>query len=169
MANKKAQAKMTETIAVLFIFFVLIAFGIIFYYQYAQSSARTYQLELLAEKSVDLTTKMLFLPELQCSKGEAESEDFCFDVIKLRALKKTFDNHLEDYYYDIFSYATITIHKTYPKPGESWVIYDFPKPKTGEKIDRESTQFVIALRDEAKGGTGEPAYSFGYVNVEVYS
>tara|TARA_Y100000310_G_C20411001_1_gene681978 strand:+ start:69 stop:575 length:507 start_codon:yes stop_codon:yes gene_type:complete len=164
--NRKGQARMTETIAILFIFFVLILFGIIFYYKYSQSAAAEYELELLSKKSIEVTTKMLFLPELQCSKGESEAEGFCFDLMKLRTLSKTIKGHLEDYYFDIFSYSTITINETFPNPENSWVVYDFPKP--GFK-DKELTRFVISLRDESFGKSGEPAYSFGFVTVEVYS
>src|SRR3989338_7505573 len=99
---KRGQIHLSETIAVLFIFFVLIVFGIIFYYQ----------------------------------------------------------NHIEDYYFDLFSYSPITVTQLYPE-AQDFILYDKPKPESAKK---ESTHFVVSLRDDASG-----SYGYGFVTVEVYS
>ncbi len=83
--NNKAQLHITETIAVLFIFFILVAFGLIFYARYQQTAAQEKQEQLLASRAMDTTVKALFLPELMCTKGEAEHEDNCVDLVKLNA------------------------------------------------------------------------------------
>lgn len=164
MKGKKGQIQMSETIAVLFIFFILILFGIIFYYKYQQVALVEKQEELLGARAIETTLKTLFLPELICSKGEAETEDNCFDMLKLRSINETFKRYLEDYYFDIFSYSRIYVQEVYP--GDStYLLYDKVKP---DAVREEPTFFVVTLKDEV-AGKGEERYKFGYVAVVVYS
>ena len=151
---------MTETIAVLFIFFILILFGIIFYYQYQKVSFKEKQAELFATRAMDTTLNTLFLPELMCSKGDAEPEANCFDLMKLRHANQTLQTHLVDYYFEMFSYAKITVTRTYPEFGE-WVIYE---KKPNEVEFYEPTFFVVTLRDDVLG-----SYGYGHIEVGVYS
>ena len=165
--NKSAQIRMTETIAVLFIFFVLIAFGLIFYYQYQKVSFKEKQAELFANRAMDTTLKTLFLPELACSKGEAEPEANCFDLMKLRHVNQTIKDHLADYYFDLFSYAKIKVTKTYPSPSKSWILYEKRPEQLGQpnqEFNYEPTFFVVTLKDEIDG-----SYGFGFIEVGVYS
>ncbi len=155
---------MTETIAVLFIFFVLIAFGLIFYYQYQKVSMKEKQAELFATRAMDTTLKTLFLPELACSKGEAEPEANCFDMMKLRHANQTIKAHLADYYFDLFSYAKIKVTQTYPV-SDSWTLYDKkPEQSNRESYNYEPTFFVVTLKDDLTG-----SYGFGFIEVGVYS
>ena len=163
---KKGQMQITETIAILFIFFILLLFGIIFYFRFQQSAFQEKQEELLGARAMEATLKALFMPELICSKGEAGSEDNCFDVLKLDAAIATLQDHLDDYYFEIFSYATITVHQVYPdKEEKTWIVYDKSKPDYTRK---EPTFFVVTLKNELAGST-LAKYSFGYISVEVYS
>jgi len=160
--NQKAQTKMIETIAVLFIFFVLIMFGIIFYAKYSQIATKEKQEELLAARAMEITLKTLFLPELTCSKGEAVAEDNCFDILKLKTANKTFSRYIEKYYYDLFLFSDISVQEIYPG-NETFHLYHREKPNWESK---ESTFFVIALKD-IRGV--EPKYGLGSLKVEVYS
>ena len=171
----EGQLHITETIAVLFIFFVLISFGLLFYFNYQKASLAQKQEELVAERAMETTLKTLFLPELICSKGEAEPEDNCVDVLKLDAATQIFKNHLDEYYFGIFSYATIRVQELYPDQSKKWVLYDKPKTKlleNGSMVSnwerKEPTFFVVTLRDDSQRG-GKPHYGFGYITVEVYS
>lgn len=160
---------MSETIAVLFIFFVLIMFGIVFYYKYSQVQFKEKQQELLANRAMDLSLKVLFLPELQCSKGIAEKEDNCIDMEKLPYAAQVFRDKFEDYYFDMFGFAKITLFKAYPLPKEgekeeNWIVYDNPKKDYTQK---ESTFFVVALRSGL--ADGNMLYDYGYLQIEVYS
>jgi len=162
--TRKGQLQMTETIAILFIFFILLLFGVIFYFRYQKIAFQEKQEELLAARAMESTLKALFMPELICSRGEAEPEDNCLDVLKLNATQETIQQYLDEYYFEIFSYATITVQETYPE-NKMWVLYDKPKPEFTRK---EPTFFVVTLRDEL-AGTEQPEYGFGYVSVTVYS
>ena len=153
------------TIAVLFIFFVLLLFGIIAYAKFQQSALRERQEELLVNRGIEISTKVLFLPELVCTKGEAEAEDNCFDMAKVNWLNQNgyFEDNI-DYYFDLFSFATISINQTYPLPeneGEGLIVlYDKQDPN---KFNKKATHFVISLKDEVNDQFG-----YGFLTVEVY-
>jgi len=172
--KKNGQARMTETIAILFIFFILILFGIIFYSKYQQVSLKEKQEELLAARAMDTTLRTLFMPEIMCTKGNAEPEDNCFDLMKLRHVGSIFTENLNKYYFNIFSYAKITVHEIYPG-NNTYLLYN--KEKTKELEDgtivknwqkKEPTYFIVTLRDEINE-EGRPHYGYGYIKVEVYS
>lgn len=163
LTNRKAQMHITETIAVLFIFFVLVGLGMMFYYKYQQSAFKEEQQKINADKAIENTLRTLYMPELMCSKGEAEFEDNCFDLMKLRSVNETFSNHLTDYYFQMFSYGKIKVVELYPEPHE-WVIYD--KKRTNE-TSYEATFSVISLKDATRTGESIP-YAFGYVEAGVY-
>lgn len=155
---------MSETIAVLFIFFVLIVFGILFYSKYQQAAFKEKQEEILGARAIETTLKALFLPELMCTKGEAEPEDNCFDMLKLQVLNETLSKYGDDYYFDVFSYARIYVQEVYPEE-KTWLLYDKVKP---DAVMEEPSYFVITLKDETSGET-EAQHHFGYVAVVVYS
>ncbi|MBT4434009.1 hypothetical protein HOD05_02210 [Candidatus Woesearchaeota archaeon] len=161
--SRKGQVQMTETIAVLFIFFILIVFGISFFYQYAQSSFQAEQEELLGKRAIETTLKALFIPELMCTKGDAEAEDNCFDMMKVRHAMDVF-NESKLVYFDTFSFSKISLTEIYPG-NETYELYDFPK-KDWE--NSEKTFFIIAMKDEVKGD-GQPHYGLGRLDIEVYS
>ena len=156
--------QITETIAILFIFFILLLFGLLFYFRYQRGRILRKAGRCLGVRAMETTLKTLFMPELICSRGEAEPEDNCFDVLKLNSTDAILLKHLDDYYFEIFSYATISVRQVYPEQKE-WILYDKTKPDYTRK---EPTFFVVTLRDEL-AGQNQPQYGFGYVAVEVYS
>ena len=162
--SKSAQMQMTETIAVIFIFFVLVLFGLIFYFKYQQVALKEEQQELLGARAMDTTLQALFMPELICSRGNAEPEDNCFDMLKVASASGIFQEHLTDYYFNLFGYANISIQPIYPQTQEAFILYDKPKP---EFISKEPTFFVVTLRNDLET-EGLSTYGFGYLIVEVY-
>jgi len=173
-----------ETIGVLFIFFVLVLFGLIFYFKFQQISLEQKEEELLANDAMDITLTALFMPEFQCSRGSAESEDNCIDMSKLRAFNQTISDYINDYYFNIFGFSKISITEVYPG-NISYVLYDKEKVSTnaeGEEVSswqlKESTFFVVTLKDETHGRNFgsttrgieiKGMYGVGYITVEVYS
>lgn len=165
LRTHKAQIQMSETIAVMFIFFVLILFGIVFYYKYSQIAYKEKQEEILGARAMEITLKTLFLPELICSRGVAELEDNCFDLIKLRQVNKTFKDNFGDYYFHLFPYTNISVQEIYPG-NQTWTLYEKEKPAWEAK---ERTYFVVTLKDEIKGEERLGEYGLGVLTVEVYS
>ncbi|MAG60988.1 hypothetical protein CL619_04330 [archaeon] len=187
--GRRAQMQMMETIGVIFIFFVLVLFGSIFYFKFQEISFQNQQEELLAQKAMDITLVTLFLPEIQCSQGDAESEDNCVDMTKVRAMNMMMEEnprYLTDYYFNIFGYANISVNMVYPI-NYSWTVYEFEKTgiyDNGTEYSawdrKEATYFVITLRDGMQGYGYDSAvsslflgneiiYSFGYLKIEVFS
>ena len=155
---KRGQIQMTETIAVLLIFFVLLLFGVVFYYQYEKSALKEQQQEIVNARTITTIVKTLFLPELICSRGEAEVEDNCLDMMKLRHANETIVRHKVNYYFPLLGYSRITVHILYPA-GQTITLYDQPKNST---TGYTPTYLVVTLRDQDQ-------YSFGYVEAGVYS
>jgi hypothetical protein len=184
--NKKGQVNMLETIGVIFIFFVLVLFALIFYFKFQEVSFEQDQLELAGLRAIDTTLVTLFLPELQCTRGRAETIDNCVDLTKIDSVIETINNYKNDYYFHMFSFSKITVHEVYPSiedESRSWVIYDHEKTRTeendeGEEIFvpdwsiKEPTYFVVTLSDDLSGyshGIEKGKMSVGYISVEVYS
>ncbi len=161
--SKKAQIRMTETVSVLFIFFILVAFGMLFYGKYQEGAVLEKEEELFVKKAQDITTKLIYLPEIACTRGDSEAEAFCFDLMKLRSAGQVLE---DDYYFDIFSFARITINQTYPKKEEDIIIYE-RLPNEIKKIT--PSRFIVALKDQSEGINGVSSYHFGFVKVEVFS
>lgn len=164
LRTKNGQIQMTETIAVLFIFFIIVLFAIIFYYKFQEGSLREKQEELLGAKAVETSLRTTFFPELTCSLGEAEPEANCFDIAKLDAVNKTLTKYLDSYYFEIFSYAKISVKEIYPG-NNNWTLYNKEKPG---RIKKKPTFQIIALKDDLASEL-ETKYRYGYVQVEVYS
>ncbi|HLC97667.1 MAG TPA: hypothetical protein VJC21_02710 [Candidatus Nanoarchaeia archaeon] len=172
--QKKAQIHMTETIAVLFIFFILILFGLIFYAQFQKSAFKEKAEELLQKRATETMLKVLFLPELICSERSL-TEDNCFELAKVQAVvdgnlleggrgvDTEIDQEKRDYYFSIFSYATIKVQQlsvAADENDEPYVLYDHPLPKFTKS---EPTFFVVALKE------APDTYHFASLAVTVYS
>lgn len=179
-SDKKAQAHMSETVAVIFIFFVLILFGLLFYSRYQNLAYKEEQQEILEKRAIATTLRAIFLPELLCTKGDAEPEDDCLDMWKVEAMHGSdfLESRLANYYFDIFSYAKISVHQVYPPAAtgaepEEWVLYNQEPPvkKTEDNTPIEPnyqpSYFGVTLRKEEISGL--PSYHFGYLEVGVYS
>jgi hypothetical protein len=162
---KKGQVNMMETVAVLFIFFILIIFGLFFYYSFQKGNIQKEREELLMARAMETTSYCLELPELYCSKGEAEAEGHCFEVNKLKHAQTTINgNH--QYYFDIFSFAKITVHQIYPQKI-NYIVYDY-QPSAWTR--REPTYFIVTLKEETSNiFANQEFYGLGYLKVEVYS
>ncbi len=171
MKLKKGQIQMTETVAVLFIFFVLLIFGMIFYYKYVGFSLKEEQQAAVERRAAEVVTKTIFLPEIQCTTGNLQQNVYCLDVMKMNVLPTVMSEHLEDYYFSIFSFATVTVEELYPLSeggkGRVWKIYDNPKKDFTTK--KQSTFYVVLRDDVVRGPLGGIDHSFGQVLVEVYS
>ena len=163
MKTKKAQIKMFETIAVLLIFFILIAFGLIFYSKVQRDSIQGTGKEYFNLKAIQTAQLVSFLPELQCTSPTSANiiGDDCFDVFKIIALKDIIEDNskLKDgYYFDLFGFSKITVEQIYPL-GKKWVIYD----KSSGKSSKSSLQIPVLIYN----ASSRENY-FGVLNIDVY-
>ena len=98
--NKKSQIQIGETIAVLFVFFILIIIGFIFYVKVIKSNIQSESEELSQLKSVGIAQRIMFLPELQCSEDNIIIDN-SIDMLKLESAQNIMKEN-ELYYYDLF-------------------------------------------------------------------
>ena len=154
--NKKAQIQIGETIAVLFVFFILIAIGLIFYVKVIQGNLELEKEELSQLKSVGIAQRVMFLPELQCSEDNIIIDN-CIDVLKLESANNIMRTN-ELYYYDLFEYSEINITEIYPSEAK-WNVYS---RKTGEFNSKFVTNVPVSLYDPAAR-----KYGFGVMTIET--
>ena len=69
---KRAQIQIGETVAVLAVFFILIVIAFLFYARVIKSNANTEADEAFQLTSVAISQRVMFLPEIQCSKDLME-------------------------------------------------------------------------------------------------
>ena len=161
MYKKNAQIQMLETIAVLFIFFVLLLIGFIFYTSILKGSIETQKEESVQLIAIEVAQRASSLPELQCSEDNIVSDN-CIDLIKLETAStviRTNDIH----YYDRLLFSTITVTRVYPiDPSRvnEWTLYNRTLEEFSNKI---LTNIPISIFDPITNKK-----SFGVMTVELY-
>ena len=124
---KKAQVQMAETIGILFIFLILVALGVSFWFKIQSSSISQKTVELQELQAVEVVQIVSNLPEIQCSRLN-EVEDNCFDEKKMIAFSKYLQGYDQDFdvapssdpydrlmeYYDLLGLSRIEVEIIYP-------------------------------------------------------
>ena len=155
---KKSQIQMGETIAVLFVFFILIMIGFIFYVSFIKSGIEAQKGVSSQLMSIQVAQRVMFMPELQCSEDNI-IEDNCIDILKLDATRSLI-NVNSVFYYDLLGYGEITVREIYPQQA-SWQVYS----RVIEDFQANySTNIPISLYDSA-----HRKRSFGVLTVDSLS
>ncbi len=156
---KKSQIQMGESVAILFIFFVLLVFGFVFYMNIMKGSTKVEIEENIQLKAIGIAQRASFLPELQCSEENVRRED-CIDLYKLDAASELL-NMSNVYYYDLFEFSNIQVEKKFPEPEKKWPLYT---NNLTDYKNRLSTFIPISLFNATS-----KKYDFGILVVEVYT
>jgi hypothetical protein len=163
-ALRRGQLKMTETIAILIVFFLLVMFGLIFFTQIQKSSFEQKQVGVASERALSVSLHALFLPELRCSKGDNVPIKDCIDVYKLAPAKEEMSKN-EDYYFDLLRFANITVIEQYPCDDSlddcMVILYENVKEDFRRKA---RTPIPVGLYDPVTKD-----YRYGVLTIEVYS
>ncbi|MBI2134987.1 hypothetical protein HYU09_03275 [Candidatus Woesearchaeota archaeon] len=158
MPNKKsAQIQMMETMAVLFIFFILVVLGIVFYAKVLKGNLEQQKEESVQLNAIEVAQRASSLPELQCSEDNIVSDN-CIDLIKLESAREIMQQNYV-YYYDRLLFSTITVNEVYPDSKEL-VLYSRPLDEFSDKI---TTNIPISLFDPI-----ENKNAFGIMTVELF-
>ncbi len=162
MQNKKSQMQMIETISVLFVFFILLILGFVFFAKIQGFGIKAQIEEATQKQAINIVQKASFLPELQCSEVNIREKN-CVDIKKVEVVsgEAGIFKENEDYYFDIFGYATIAVKEVYPTDGPEFTIYNNDLSDYKSKLD---TQVPILLKDPIN-----KKYNFGLMTVTTYS
>ncbi len=153
----RAQMKMFETIAVLVVFFFLLAAFSVFYFKIQGSSIEQDKLEYGENLALQTALRALYFAELDCS-FLLSHKDNCFDVLKLDAVSQIMQNESLRYFED-FGYSAIYVGEI-DADARSWLLYkQVPASFTIERTTH-SPVLLYDARDES--------YSFGVVEVRSY-
>lgn len=154
---RKSQIGMTETIAILFIFFILLTFGFMFYLRIYRTSIKTEYEKGTDLIAIEVTQKASFLPEIQCSKKNIITDN-CIDILKLESATQII-NENDITYYDLFFSSEIVVEEIYPDQ-KTWVLYNH----TIEDTSAIFTPVPILLYN----ATGDEYY-FGVLQVKYFA
>ena len=119
--KKKAQIQIFETIVVVFIFFILIAVGFIFYGKFIRGNLQNIDEKSAQSNSIAIAQRVMFLPEIQCSEDNV-IKDNCIDKLKLESAKDVMTANAV-YYYDLFEFSEITLTQKYPDEKPPLTVY----------------------------------------------
>ena len=161
MFKKNAQIQMLETIAVLFIFFILILIGFVFYTNVLKGSIENQKEENVQLIAIEVAQRASSLPELQCSEDNIVSDN-CIDLIKLETASSVIQAN-DIHYYDRLLFSTITVTRVYPKDdfaANEWTLYDRPLEEFSNKI---LTNIPLSIFNPVTNKK-----SFGVMTVELY-
>lgn len=163
--NKKAQMKTFESVAVLIIFFILVALGLIFYAGVQKTTIKQTYAERTEQEAIKIAMKVSYLPEALCSKRKI-IEDDCFDVYKLDAISKWInsDEQFFLYYQRDFKDSVISIRQLFPA-GRTYVLYkNEPDPDKLRNYYIIPTYVPVSL----KNSSNDREYSMGVLNVTMF-
>lgn len=155
--DKKTQIQMGETIAVLFVFFILILIGLIFYVRIIKGSIEGEKDEASQLRAIGIAQRAMFLPELQCSEDNI-IRDNCIDIWKLESAENLMKNN-EIYYYDLLEFSDVKVSQIYPAEKE-WMVYS----RKIESATKFTTNVPISLFNP-----NTRRYGFGVLTIETYS
>ena len=160
MRSKRAQMKMGETIAILFIFFILLIIGAVFYMNLQRTTVYRDIEHAYELRAVELSQVISFMPELQCTEANVVKPS-CFDIHKMRALSHVAQKNLGLLLFDReFGETKIEVLVIYP-PSENILLWDKPKPGyTSAPV----THIPISLFNSTSGKR-----AFGILEITVYS
>lgn len=127
--------RILESVAVLIVFFILLAISSSVYFGIQNSQLDKERLVFENAEAFRAIVKLQSLPELDCSFASAHTIN-CFDKYKIKAFSEAIqDESVQEFYFPIFGEATININISGPVE-EDFVIYDIKPVKFRSAIKK---------------------------------
>jgi hypothetical protein len=155
--KKRAQIQLMETIAVIFVFFILVMIGFMFYARIARTNIQSSIDDQSELKSIEIAQRVMFLPEIQCSEGAVSEIQNCVDKLKLESAQDII-KYNEIYYYDMLEFSSINVTQIYPEKA-TWQIYS---RQTTDFRSRFETNIPVSIFDPLTKKN-----SFGLITLET--
>jgi hypothetical protein len=142
---RKSQIHMGENVAILFIFFILLAVSVVFYARVSETRIGIKQEEAFASKAIEIAQRVSYLAETQCSKDNVIEEN-CYDLHKLLGMEAANAESAKNraHYFSMFSFSNITVTTVFPEGGGDVTIYENVKE---DFIEKSQVQIPIAVCD----------------------
>src|SRR3989344_8041936 len=101
--SRRSQIQMGENVIIIFIFFILLIFAVVFFMK-IQGAKTKQKIDIdVTGRGLQIAQKVAFLPEVQCTKDNAEIFSGCYDKYSIKALDAiSGTNENKEFYYDIF-------------------------------------------------------------------
>lgn len=158
--GNRAQVQMGETIAIMFIFFILLIIGAVFYMNLQRTTISRDIQAAYELRAVEISQTISFLPEAQCSESNVIKAS-CFDLYKLIGLSKVTQTAQGlNLYSREFGTTTIEVMVIYPSES-NFTLYDNRK---AEFTSAPVTNIPIMLYN-----TTSDKYYFGVLKVTTYN
>ncbi len=165
MRFRKAQIQTLETIAVLFIFFILLAFAMIFFASIQKSKSYSRVSELQKIESMKIAQGAINLPEISASRRGIAGVN-TIDITKMTAFSKVVAENFDlrkGIYEEKLGPSKITVMEIYPSDNE-WILYDNPPLKYKSSFN----YFVpVSLYNPLDIPSGN--YSVGLMRIEYFN
>lgn len=158
--------KSFESVAVLIIFFILIGLGLVFYTGFHKASLKQTYSELTEQEAIKIAMKVIYLPELLCSKRKI-IEDDCFDVYKLGSMSSWInsDDQVYLYYQKDFKDSVISVKEVFPPNGPTYELYkNQPEPEKMKDYYIIPSYIPVSLKNSSR----DKEYSMGLLNVTMF-
>ncbi|MBI4139567.1 hypothetical protein HY483_01250 [Candidatus Woesearchaeota archaeon] len=162
--SRRGQIKTFESIAVMIVFFFLLAFGMNFYYYVQESSMKRDFAQFEQMRAVQIAVQAQFLPELDCSYA-GDITQKCVDEEKARAIS-ALSSQLNDRFKTVFGYSDVNI-SVYNHQNSKWSdikIYSNPKTDSGYQL----FTLPIVVCDNLCDPATSRHYSFALLKVRAY-
>jgi hypothetical protein len=162
MRLTRAQIKMSETIAVLIIFFFLLIFGFGFYTR-VQKVTLAQETERNADlRGIAVAQKASFLPELQCTFRNIQTDN-CFDKLKIQSFQEAMERKVtQDFYTQTFGFSTITLEQ-FALEGFDAINYTLYNNTKEESLVESTINIPVSIYDPLSR-----RYSFALLRVRSF-
>ena len=162
---KKSQIQLGENIIILFIFFILLIFAVVFFTRLQSTKIGKKISEDIEGRSLEISQRIQFLPEFQCSKNNAEIRSGCYDEYSIYGLEALNPNEKE-YYFDIFGFSRVSVQKLFPTKKDPDIIYSREIANATNIIVTNTPIILCSFVDQ---GQAKGKCSFGVLKVEVFT
>lgn len=155
--------KFGENIAIMIVFFILLAMGLLFYGAWQRGTIKESIQEQFTKEAIKIALTVSYLPEVICSQDNYVVEN-CFDEYKVFSLSRLIEADDESFlnYEALFHDSRITIKKIFPS-REIIILYD---KSPAEFVEIVPTYIPITLKDPRE--RLDQGNSIAILKVEVF-
>ena len=163
--SRRSQIQMGENVIIIFIFFILLIFAVVFFMK-IQGAKTKQRIDIdVTGRGLQIAQKVAFLPEVQCTKDNAEVFSGCYDEFSIKALDAiSGTKEHREYYYDLLGFSSVSVRKIFPAEEDQkpLVLYNNTKGNYTSIIVSNVPISLCNFLENKK-------CSFGVLKVEVYT